>query len=67
MLSYSCRTDTPKPHPWDTRISDVACGYAERAYDRRCDGCRNQHRLSALEQLQELSAQYTEDGLADER
>ena len=38
-MQHGCHTLTPRPHPWEPRILDVACGYLLKLADPACCEC----------------------------
>jgi hypothetical protein len=56
---YGCWRDKARPHPWEKKIREVACGYLEQARhgDVRCVGCVLQHwPETTWQQLDKLKA-----------
>jgi hypothetical protein len=52
MLSeYACFTLVPKIHPWRPDITDLACGYLEKADDVHCQHCHRNRPENPEEQL----------------
>lgn len=60
---HGCWTDQPLPHPWEPRITDVACGYDDRMTEPKCAGCHRQRAESPLDQLRAIDARHGEDGI----
>jgi hypothetical protein len=60
---HHCNHPTPRPHPWNPRIPDVACGYDQRLSDPRCHGCHRARPESPLDQLAALDPRHDQDGL----
>lgn len=56
---HACWRRIPLPHPLDSRITDVACGYDERLRNPCCIGCIRSRAESPRDQLLAL------DGLGD--
>jgi hypothetical protein len=57
VKTWMCNTTDPRPHPWEPRITDVACGFMLKLTDPRCHGCIRQRSDWPGEQLAALGEQ----------
>ena len=55
-MQHGCHTLTPRPHPWEPRILDVACGDLLKLADPACCECHRARGDMPGEQLLALGA-----------